>query len=96
MGRVRGKKTGAGGVAILMQARHKKWAKGNHRLGVALDFRPPPPWTEQLAKNQFQCDAKGSKHPSNVGHQMLDIGISQLAGRRSFTISDLANLDVHR
>ena len=30
----------------------------NHRLSVALELFPIPPWTEQLAKRQFQFAAK--------------------------------------
>ena len=30
----------------------------NHRISVALELFPIPPWTEQLAKRQFQFAAK--------------------------------------
>ena len=43
----------------------------NHRLGVALELFPLPPWTEQLAKRQFQFAARVASEQSwssVVGH----------------------------
>ena len=46
----------------------------NHRLSVALKLFPIPPWTEQLAKRQFQFVATVASEqswPSIVGHWTL-------------------------
>ena len=43
----------------------------NHRISVALELFPIPPWTEQLAKRQFQFAAKVAAEQSwvsNTGH----------------------------
>ena len=38
----------------------------NHRIGVALELFPIPPWAEQLAKRQFQFAAKVAAEQSWV------------------------------
>ena len=65
----------------------------SHRLSVALELFPIPPWTEQLAKRQFQFAAKIASEQSwssIAGH-----GFAQLAGRRTLTICLRAGVDVH-
>ena len=50
----------------------------NHRLSVALEFFPIPPWTEQLAKRQFQFGAEVASEQSwsssVVGHWTCTAG----------------------
>ena len=49
----------------------------NHRLSVALELFPLPPWTEQLAKRQFQFAAKVASEQSwssVVGHWTCTAG----------------------
>ena len=65
----------------------------NHRLSVALELFPFPPWTEQLAKRQFQFAAKIASEQSwssTVGNWF-----AQLDGTRTLTVYLLANVDVH-
>ena len=68
----------AGWVRVSGEDWSEMMRRMNHRLSVALELFPIPPWTEQLAKRQFQFAAKVASEQSwsssVVGHWTCTAG----------------------